>query len=593
MGKLLQGLRTAFSRHISFRMTLFFLLILLPLVGISLFANVRSTEILTRQAGERTAQVLRSVLDNVDLAVEDIEHLSLLITMDENLNPILSEAAEVPLTSDLFGFYTVIRRLENIVSIHGALKEISILHAPSGLLLSSRYGAKGISFEEEPWFQSMARSSGKSVVYIPVEGESSAFAPGSINFLRFMKAPDPFQTPNVLALTIDQTMLLEMIQGVQLSADSSVVLLSQEGDIIVRTGRPFPADPQRMLSIDEMGAAAGDRLIWKAQSEKSGWSLVLIQPKHELYEESKQLSQFTILIIGISLLLAFFLSAGVYKWISAPLKELLHGMQQMRLGKLHTRLENERNDEFGALKAAFNQMIEEQQRLIQDVYEHQLQLSKTELKFLQSQINPHFLYNTLDSIYWTAKHYDAQEISEMVLYLSKFFRLSLSKGREIFTVEETVEHLHYYLRVQQFRFLDQFSVRFDIEEGTKQLRVLKLLLQPIVENAILHGLEKRREGGKLVISSRLEGGRLCLEVMDNGAGMPEERLARIRAEIEKLEQQERETGILTVQPGELFGIRNVVGRMKLHYGPEAKFTVDSRLGEGTRVVLKIPAVLHE
>src|SRR5690606_3881181 len=121
------------------------------------------------------------------------------------------------------------------------------------------------------------------------------------------------------------------------------------------------------------------------------------------------------------------ISLIVYKGIASPLSTLLHGMQQLRHGQYETRLTSKRKDQFGVLTDAFNQMIAEQQRLIRDVYDQQLRLSHTELKFLQSQINPHFLYNTLDSIYWTAKNYEADEISEMVLNLSKFFRLSLSK----------------------------------------------------------------------------------------------------------------------------------------------------------------------
>ena len=127
-------------------------------------------------------------------------------------------------------------------------------------------------------------------------------------------------------------------------------------------------------------------------------------------------------------------------------------MRQLRLGNLNTKLVNNRQDELGYLTDAFNQTAEQQRHLIHDIYEQQLRLTKTELKFLQSQINPHFLYNTLDSIYWAAKNYEAEEISEMVLNLSRFFRLSLSKGRETFTIEETFAHLNYYIRVQQLRF---------------------------------------------------------------------------------------------------------------------------------------------
>lgn len=578
----------AYSRHIQVRLTLFFLFILTPLVGISLFANFRSTDILERQTGERTTNSLLSVLDNVDMVLENLDNLSMLISTDYSIKPVLLEAGEILLTSDLYGFYTVMDRMENIVSIHGSLKEISILHTSSGLLLSTQYGARRMDFKNEPWFQNVLKSSGKFVLHIPQEGEDSVFGAGTVSFMRLMDLPDLENPPNVLILTVDRTLLKEMIRGVQPSHGSSVYLYSDQGELVAGTDKAFPRDLWQELGAGEVGRTDEGMLVWRMQSGDSGWSLVLIQPEYELYKESRQLSMFTMLIILISIVLAVLISAGVYKWISAPLKELLYGMKQMRMGKWSTRLPNRRKDEFGTIKEAFNQMIEEQQRLIRDVYEHQLQLSKTELKFLHSQINPHFLYNTLDSIYWTAKNYDAHEISEMVLNLSKFFRLSLSKGRETFTVEETIEHLQYYLKVQQFRFMDQFTIRYEIAEDTKHLSVLKLLLQPVVENAILHGLEKRGAGGELVISSRLRDGLLCLEVRDNGAGIPDERLQFIRSEIAQLEQLESISAISAYQGKDLFGLRNVVGRMKLYYGPGAKLQIDSRIGEGTRVMLQIP-----
>jgi two-component system sensor histidine kinase YesM len=317
-----------------------------------------------------------------------------------------------------------------------------------------------------------------------------------------------------------------------------------------------------------------------------------MQPEKELYDESRNVQLFIYLIIVISVVLAFMISLIVYKGFAAPLSTLLYGMKQIRLGNYDMRLPNKRKDQLGVLTDAFNQMIAEQQRLIRDVYEHQLRLSYTELKFLQSQINPHFLYNTLDSIYWTAKNYDAEEISEMVLNLSKFFRLSLSKGKETFTVAETVEHMRYYLRIQQFRLLGQLDVRFDIAEETKNVLVLKLLLQPIVENAILHGLEKQG-GGVLRISSRMDDKYLYLTVADSGPGIATDRLAYIRRELAEFERLARFSPVEIHQMKDLFGLRNVLGRMKLYYGPEAALEIDSRPKAGTTVTLRIPSARAE
>jgi len=331
----------------------------------------------------------------------------------------------------------------------------------------------------------------------------------------------------------------------------------------------------------------------RAKSPQTGWSVVMMQPESELNRPTLLVRWFTYLIIAVSIVLALWISWVVYRSIAFPIEKLAYGMRQLRMGNMRIRLENNRNDELGYLIAAFNKTVEDQHHLIQNRYEQQLLLSKTELKFLQSQINPHFLYNTLDSIYWSAKRYGAEEISEMVLNLSRFFRLSLNKGQETFSLGETVDHLHYFVRVQQIRFSEQFSVTYDISEDSRNVHLLKLLLQPIVENAILHGLQDLERPGELRIASRMEGGTLVLTVEDNGCGMPEDCLRTIR---KRLNEQLHAEGGMSVsgetegapRGDDLFGLRNVAARMKLYYGEGSELILDSSADSGTTVTLRIP-----
>lgn len=587
MPSLWTSIWNAYRQRIQVRLTLYFLLILIPLVGISLFSNIRSMEILEEQTDERTENSLQSVLNNIDITLQDLDNLLVLLSTDYSIKPILHEANAILLTSDLYGLYSVMDRLTNVVAINGHIREVSILHSASGMLISTQYGARKLDMENQDWYSSAIEANGRTVLYNPSPGEENIFGQDTISYMRLLDLQNKDDDSNVLVLTIDRKLLLDRIRSVQPSSGSSIYLFSSDGELVAGTDQNYQNDLWSDSSSGE-GSTGEDMLVWRMRSDNSGWSLVMIQPEVEVYQKSRQLSQITMLIIAISILLALSISYGVYKWISSPLRELIYGMKQLRMGKLNVRLKRKRMDEFGALTDAFNQMIAEQQLLIRDVYEHQLQSSKTELKFLHSQINPHFLYNTLDSIYWTAKNYEVYEISEMVLNLSKFFRLSLGKGRDTFTVAETMKHLEYYLRVQQFRFMDQFTVRYDIAEHTEEVRVLKLLLQPIVENAILHGLEKRGAGGELVISSSLREGNLCLAVKDNGAGISEERLDFIRKEIEKLNRQENLITITENSVNEVFGLRNVVGRMKLYYGVDAKLFIDSARQEGTMITLQIP-----
>ncbi len=592
-GKVWASMRQLYNSKVQVRLTIYFLLILLPLVGVSLFANFRSATILEGQISERTKGSLQSSLDYIDLLLEDLNKLSILITTDYSIKPVLHEANSILLPTHIFGFYNVLDRLANIREIHGFLQEISILHISSGILISSEYGARKIDAEQYPWFSNAIQASGKPVVYLGNTEKDALFGQNTVSFMRPMDVNGQEHQANILILTIAREKLEGLIRAVLPTSNSAVYLYASDGKLIAGAGQTGELPDNIQELADNSSQRDAELLTWHTPSKKSDWSLMLVQPKKELYKQSIYVQNFIYAIIVLSVVLAVLISIIVFKGIATPLAKLLYGMKQIRLGNLNTRLPSTSQDQFGTLTDSFNQMVAEQQMLIHDVYEHQLQLSHTELKFLQSQINPHFLYNTLDSIYWTAKNYDAEEISEMVLNLSKFFRLSLSKGRESFTVTETIEHLQYYLRVQQFRLLGQLEVEFHIGENTKQLYVLKLLLQPVVENAILHGLEKKGGCGLLIIKSEQKDQMLQISVKDDGAGVSKERLDYIKSQLEQLNHAEFTPTIHGKQIKELFGLRNVIGRMKLYYGAQAELHMESVENEGTKVTLRIPLEMVE
>ena len=584
------SIRKVYSQHVHIRLIVYFLLILIPLVAVSLFSNYRSKDILEDQINKRTESSLQASLDHIDLMLEDLNKLAVLISTDYSIKPILYQANAIPLPTDLFGFYSVKNRLTDIKEAHGNIRNISILHVDSNYLISSEYGGITIQSDAYSWFAEVKEASGKPIMYLPDESDEGGqlFGMDTVSFMSLMDLNERDRKTNVLILTLDRSTLEGLISGVLPTPHSSVYLLSLDERVVASSSRTGETFNRSLLSIGESKHTNDGMLMWRTPSAKSDWSLVLVQPEKELYLQSSNVQTFTYWIIAVSIVLALLISLVVYKGIASPLSTLLYGMKQIRLGKYDTRLKAVREDQFGVLTDAFNQMIAEQQLLINDVYEHQLHLSRTELKFLQSQINPHFLYNTLDSIYWKAKNYDAEEISDMVMNLSKFFRLSLNKEKETFTVEETIAHMQYYLTIQKYRLLDRLEVNYDIAPESRPVPVLKLLLQPIVENAILHGLEKRRQGGRLTISSRIKQDTLELKVADNGPGIPEDRLAFIREKLEQIEGSPNKIMSASTPIKELFGLRNVAGRMKLYYKDGAKLMIDSQQGEGTSVTLIVP-----
>ncbi|ANA81534.1 sensor histidine kinase [Paenibacillus glucanolyticus] len=586
MMAMFRWIRDRFSQNIQTRLTGYFLLILLPLVIISLFAVERSRAILYEQAVERTEMALSSAMNHFDLALQNVEEISSLISGDLRMNELLNKNSTNFSPQSIVDFSYILDQLSDFVSVNRYVSQITVYHQASNMFISTHYGGKRLTGEtQQEWLVEAARRNGTGISYVMSEypvAEGVSFGQmtntDSISLIRAMDLYNGERQSNLLVVSFSESKLLNIIKTLLPSENSRIALLNEKGEVVVETGRVYEeeiSDKEMTVTID---------------SDYSTWRLELVQPKSELYKETDQLRLFTVAIIVLSVLLAIIISWVVYSGIASPVLKLARGMKRLSSGELNIHVDTKRKDEFGFLIQSFNKMAVVQKHLIEDHYEQQLRLTTTELKFLQSQINPHFLYNTLDSIYWTAKNYDADEISEMVMNLSKFFRLSLNKGRQVFTIEESITHLHYYLRIQQLRFMDNFTVDYQISEDSKRVPLLKLLLQPLVENAIIHGMEGKSSGGCLKISSCIEkGNTVVISVQDNGPGIGEERLRYIQHELTMMGSRSVPASSQDEENvKDLFGLRNVFSRMKLYYGREANLTVHSVSGEGTTVTISIP-----
>ncbi|MFD0714485.1 sensor histidine kinase [Paenibacillus sp. GCM10027626] len=589
MKRILIWFHQKYASKVQIRLTIYFLLILLPLVIVSLYGNSRSQSILLEHTIERTKAALTSSMDYIDVTLKNIEELSTLTTTDNNLLKKLNQIGLNLEAKSYILFADVMKELTNLTSVNHMVSQVSLFHSKSTMLFTTDHGGKRIKDKQVlNHLRNLASSNGTGIMYIMPEyplSENETFGSvmntNSISLIRVMDLNNMDREPNLLVLSLNKNKLLDLMKSLLPSPEAQIYLYTNQQELVAGNGTYDPQGKGLKASVPGMFAV-------KVDSRHSKWTLLLLQQEKELFKEINATRVFTYLIIIVSVILALLISWAVYSGIASPIQRLWRGMKSVGSGNFNVRLENDRTDEIGHLTHAFNKMVEEQKNLIKNHYEQQLRLANTELKFLQSQINPHFLYNTLDSIYWTAINYDVLEISEMVLNLSRFFRLSLNKGRETFTVEETVTHLNYYIRVQQLRFLESFTVSYDLQEESKSIHVLKLLLQPLVENAILYGLEDKTDG-RLQISSRSDHQYLILTVRDNGAGIPKERLAYIRELLDNLSDFNiGPLSFLESNVQEAFGLRNVFSRMKLFYGNEAELHLDSTEGSGTVVELRLP-----
>lgn len=268
----------------------------------------------------------------------------------------------------------------------------------------------------------------------------------------------------------------------------------------------------------------------------------------------------------------------IAKSITKPIKELCENTKAVAKGDFTPRqLEGIHGGEIQTLNDSFSTMVEKIGSLVDDVKLEQINLRKTELKLLQAQINPHFLYNTLDTIIWLAEDKQNQAVVDIVTSLSTFFRTTLSKGRDFITLKEEESHITSYLQIQQYRYSDILDYEIDIDPKASEYSILKLTLQPVIENALYHGIKNKRGKGKITIRGTIEYGNIVFTVTDNGIGMKEEELNSLRTLVDGLDGTRKG-----------FGLTNVNLRIKLNYGKEYGLHIDSQYQVGTMVTIIIP-----
>jgi len=377
--------------------------------------------------------------------------------------------------------------------------------------------------------------------------------------------------------------------------DVDMFVLDRDGLIITASNRewigkrdadlPYFADSDPATDTKARLESTVDHDQWivsHLQSETTGWYVVVVHSKGQLVKELGRILQVTFSIAFVCLALSLMVTWLASLAITRPIKKLSRSMRRLQTGDFTQRVFFEGNDEIGLLGHGYNLMVQRIKSLINDVYASRLKQKEAELKTLQAQIRPHFLYNTLNTICWEAEKKGDKEIADMVYSLSQVFRLSLNDGRDSFTLAQEMELVKNYLFLQQNRFRDRFQFEISLEEGLSDFIVPKLLLQPLAENAVIHGIEPLPESGLIAVNAYRRDRQIVLEVQDNGAGITMDKLHELRERLalggalEELEGGGR--------PG--FALANVQERLGLYY-TGATLEIESTEGAGTRIVIQI------
>lgn len=311
-------------------------------------------------------------------------------------------------------------------------------------------------------------------------------------------------------------------------------------------------------------------LIWNEQP-RTQWVAMDMIPWESITEGSRQIQRTILFAVLICVVLAVGFALMLSKQFVNPIKSLVYAMTQLKNGKMDSRVNNDYSNEFGYMNQHFNSMAGEIEDLIHKLNVQHQKAREAELKVLQEQMNPHFLYNTLDAMNWHAIAIGSNDISRMLSLLGKMMRIGLSSGNAFIPIAKEAEHLHCYVELQKIRLQHTIDFHIQLSEDLFPYYIPKITLQPIVENAIIHGFHSRRTGS-IEVKGWITCNKIKLEIKDNGHGIPEHK---------------------DIYSSDHHGLRNIKERIELYYGPQYGLSIESERGIGTTVLITLPLVMDE
>lgn len=400
----------------------------------------------------------------------------------------------------------------------------------------------------------------------------------------------------VILINVDVAYLEDACSNMEMVEGERRVILDGENNIVYDSepcyiGQSAENDIYDLSMLTQMDLGQEPTRLMKGQkkwvvipvqSVNSEWKLIRIVPEFNLYREIWQIRENVTLLLAVFVLAIVVVTISISYSVTNPLKKFIKTMEEIEKGDLSQRCHMKYNDEIGQLGRSFNRMLEKIEELIRIVNNTNARKREAELQALQAQINPHFIYNTMESIRMMAKLNGDRDTSQMAMILGKLLRYSINIKNKIVTVAEEVEHLKNYLVIQNYRFNDRFRLILDIDEELMKMKVIKLIYQPIVENFICHGMENREGEGIIHIKGRKEPEGVIFRIEDNGCGMAADELAAVNRRLNDFTVVEEGSGGV--------GLRNINERIKLFYGEAYGILVESTAGFGTTVTIRLPGM---
>ena len=537
-------------------------------------------------SSEYTHTIIQQMNQNIDSYIDYMENIAYLISSNEDVQDYLFDEK-----IDNEGRYRILNQFQTILDSRSDIRNVGIISKNGRMLIND--GSKSVNqdldLNTHEWYATaLEKPNGPILTSSHVQHIISGERPWVITLSRGIRdRSGSGEKEGVFFIDLNYSAISGLCDQSTVGTKGYAFILDAKGNIVYHPQQQQLYNELQtenislIMDTDEdtvlTGTGNDGKLYSISRSEKTGWTVVDCTNVKELLSKSRQAQSVYVLTAIILVIVALLFSRFMARSITLPIQKLRDSMKKVQEGDFSVSdVVVDSKNEIGSLTKSFDVMTHRIHELMEQNVHEQEEKRKSELKALQSQINPHFLYNTLDSIIWMAEGKKNEEVVLMTASLARLLRQSISNEDEVVPIANEVEYARGYLTIQKMRYKDKLEFQIEVDSSILYIPLIKLVLQPIIENAIYHGLKYKESKGLLIVKGFMKDGNAVLQVIDDGVGMDEETLAHI---YDKHKVNYHSNGV---------GVYNVQKRLKLYYGEDYGITYTSELGKGTTATITIP-----
>ena len=583
-------IRRFFSESLHHRLILYFMLLMMIPISVAGTLIYRASDVrISDSALALAEEVVGKTGENLEAVLLDMQSAAKQVAEDHTVQILMAKLQDSEKAEDSV-ILELDARLKQIAGMYAGLDGVYIC-LDDFTVAKSRYYAvrdehKALPMTMEQY--EVIRNHEDIQWIVSDEGSLVADNMGNavLSAARLLPLSSTGQPCGIVVVEVRQSYLKQIFDK-KLGESGTIFLMSARSNIALL---PAAASDEivsdavnQIRRTDRIAATISlhDRVIFYVPLSLSEWTAIGVVMKQSLRGDSQEILTLFVITVLMTLLLTIFVSGSLADYELRPIRRIQTYIKDMENGEFGKPLPSMRSDEIGSLAENTQEMSEKIGELLETVKTEQKRMRTAEFKALQAQINPHFLYNSLDSINWLVRKGNTEKATEMISALTTFFRIGLSKGRDIITVREELEHVRSYLVIQKIRYENQFEYSFYVDPETENYFVPKLMLQPLVENALYHGIKLCDRKCILMIQVLSHGDRIEIEVLDNGAGMDAETLESVRKAMEHKGENRANS----------YGVVNVNDRIQILAGQEYGLRLTSEKGVGTSARIVLPKTL--